>query len=74
MIPSEVTIPADEDMACFISQSIIDDDISQEPDDDFDLNIPQATTPDDPRIVISDGTTTVTILDDDGKFLDADYT
>ncbi len=66
MIPSEVTIQPGDDRSCFTSQSIIDDTTAQEPDEDFTLVLDEVI-PSDPRVVIPEGTTTVTILDDDGE-------
>jgi hypothetical protein len=49
---------------CFTSDSVIDDDIPSEPDETFVLEI-DGTDPDDPRITVTDGTTTIIIVDSD---------
>jgi hypothetical protein len=62
-----VTIPGNASRMCFTSDSVIDDDTPLEPDETFVLEVDQ-TDPDDPRITVTDGNTTVIILDDDCEF------
>ena len=65
-VPSSVTIPADEDMACFTTDTVLDDQIALEEDETLLLSI-ENVLPDDPNINITDGSTIVTLLDDDSK-------
>lgn len=65
-VPSSVTIAGDSDRMCFTSTSVIDDEEALEDDETFILEIDEVD-PDDPRISITDGNTTVIILDDDGN-------
>lgn len=58
---------ANDSMACFNSSSVIDDDEPLEPDEDFDIVLDEETFPDDPGVNVSNDSTTVIILDDDGK-------
>jgi hypothetical protein len=66
-VPNEVTIPGNASRMCFTSDSVIDDDTPLEPDETFVLEVDE-TDPDDPRITVTDGNTTVIILDDDCEF------
>ena len=65
-IPASITIPANEDMTCFTTDTVLDDLIALEEDEVFSLDI-ENVLPDDPRINVEADNVTVTILDDDGK-------
>ena len=65
-VPSSVTIPADENMTCFTTDTVLDDILALEEDEVFLLDI-ENVLPDDPRINVEADNVTVTILDDDGK-------
>ena len=65
-VPTTVIIPAGDRRTCFNSSSLEDDDDAMEPDETFMLNITM-TNPDDPRIFVGVPTTTVIIVDSDGK-------
>ena len=67
-IPATVTIPASDSMACFTGP-IIDDLIALEPHESFTLSISNIS-PDDNRIRRGIGTTTITIIDNDGELRD----
>ena len=62
-----VTIPGNASRMCFTSDSVIDDN-EDEDDKTFVLEIVEVD-PDDPRVNVTDGTTTVIIVDNDGKLI-----
>ena len=65
-VPGYVVIPGNASMACFTSDSVLDDEIALEDNETFVLSIDEVD-PDDPRVNVPDEDTTVIILDEDGK-------
>ncbi len=54
-------------MECFTSDTVIDDGVALEEDETVLLEVIYVF-PEDPRITVTNGNTTVIILDDDGKY------
>ena len=66
-VPSTVFIPASSLSICFVSNSIIDDQIALEFDETFSLSIDQAGPDSGGQITIANGSTVIIIVDDDGE-------
>ena len=66
-MPTTVTIPGDSSRMCFTSDSVIDDD-EDEDVETFILEIVEVD-PDDPRVNVTGGITTVIVVDEDGEFI-----
>ena len=66
-IPDTITITAAEDQVCFTG-NIIDDTLSLEGDEQFRLNLANASPS---EVFIGQGTTTITIQDNDGQCITA---